>query len=215
MTKHSERWIFDNYHIDSNRNGLIILQNQYPELWRDIIFSLRWFRLYYKEIVSPGGGKSPITQRLEKFFNKKAWKPVETQESNTVKLGKYFGKPNETIYDTFNINSKTHEIDLFKEKVALEIEWNNKHQFFSRDLEAFDYLYRAGIIDVGVLITKHTSLHTLFESMGFIIGTRKKVSSKYGSSHTHTDKLYNLVNSNRCSCPLVIIGIKQNVYRYK
>ncbi|WP_269773927.1 BglII/BstYI family type II restriction endonuclease [Bacillus siamensis] len=215
MTNHSETWIQRKYHIDSNRNGLLILKNQYPHLWHDIVFALRGFRLLHSEIVHPGGGKSLITQRLEKFFKKKSWRAIETKESNTVSIGRFFGKPNERVFNTINLNSQTHEIDLFKDKVAIEIEWNNKHQFFSRDLEAFDYLYKAGIIDVGVIITKHTSLHTFFESLGYLISTKKRIAEKYASTHTHTEKLYNLIRTNRCSCPLVIIGITNKVYKLK
>ncbi|PEE73679.1 hypothetical protein COM81_27575 [Priestia megaterium] len=214
MTSRSELWVQNNYYIKSHRNGLSILQNQHPKLWRDTIFALRWFRLYYHEIVSPGGGKSQITQRLEKFFTKKGWQPVETQETTNVRIGKNFGKPSQTIYKDYNIVSKTHEIDLLKGKIAIEIEWNNKHQFFSRDLEAFDYLYRAGVIDAGIIITKHTSLHELFKSLGYLISTTKAVASKYGSSHTHTDKLENLLASNRCSCPIVVIGLTENIFRF-
>ncbi|KXY11472.1 BglII/BstYI family type II restriction endonuclease [Bacillus sp. FSL K6-0067] len=211
--KHSDAWVQKNYFINEKNNGLIILQNKHLDLWTDTKFALRGFRLHYKEIVSPGGGKSLVTQRLEKFFKKKNWKSVEFKELHTVSIGKNFGKKAEEIFDTKEVSSQTHEIDLFKNRVAVEIEWNNKHQFFSRDLETFDYLYKIDMINVGVIITKHTSLHELFESLGYLVTTKKKVADKYGSTHTHTEKLKKLLGANRCSCPIVVIGITQDVYR--
>lgn len=220
MTLRSDKWVHSNYFIDERRNGLIVIKQKYPHLWKEIKFALRGFRLYFDEVVDPGGGKSPVTQRMEKFFKHKDWETAEFQERNTLIRGKNFGKPNEIESETIFQNSQTHEIDLFKERVAIEIEWNNKHQFFSRDLETFNYLYNVGIIDVGIIITKHSSLHDLFKTFGYYIkkdskGKHKTVASKHASTHTHTDKLYKQLDSNRCSCPIVVIGITPDVYRLR
>ncbi|WP_429843927.1 BglII/BstYI family type II restriction endonuclease [Brevibacillus sp. FIR094] len=211
----SDRWVQNNYFIDSRRNGLVILQNKYSHLWKEVKFVLKGFRLYFDEIANAGGGKSQVTQRLENLFKHKGWEAVEFQELNTLRMGKNIGTSNEQIKDEFNINSQTHEIDLFKEKVAIEIEWNNKHQFYSRDLETFDYLYKTGIIDLGIIITKHTSLHAFFDTLGYYIATREKIAKKFASTHTHTDKLYKLLQANRCSCPIIVIGLTDSVYRVR
>ncbi|WP_338779529.1 BglII/BstYI family type II restriction endonuclease [Metabacillus sp. FJAT-52054] len=216
----SERWIQNNYYIDERRNGLIVIKQKYPQLWQEIKFALRGFRLYFDEVADPGGGKSPVTNRLESPFKHKGWIAAEFQERNKLIRGKNFGKPNEQELEVIFQNSQTHEIDLFKGRVAIEIEWNNKHQFFSRDLETFNYLYNAGIIDVGIIITKHTSLHSLFKTLGYYIkkdskGKPKMIADKHASTHTHTDKLYKLLDSNRCSCPLVIIGLTPSIYRLR
>lgn len=223
MPLHSDRWVHNNYFIDSRRNGIVILQQSHPHLWKEVKFALRGFRLYYDEVCSPGGGKSKVTQRMENFFKSKGWTAVEFEELNTLKIGQNLGENNENVFKTITLNSQTHEIDLFKEKIAIEIEWNNKHQFFSRDLEAFNYLYNTGIIDVGIIITRHTSLTNLFESFGYLLKKNpkdpreksKKVVEKYASTHTRTDKLINLLNSNRCSCPIIVIGITPDTYRMR
>jgi hypothetical protein len=41
---------------------------------------------------------------------------------------------------------------------ALEIEWNNKDPFFDRDLENFKRLHADGVISIGAIITRGTSL---------------------------------------------------------
>ena len=41
---------------------------------------------------------------------------------------------------------------------ALEIEWNNKDPFYDRDLENFKRLHADGVISIGAIITRGTSL---------------------------------------------------------
>ena len=55
--------------------------------------------------------------------------------------------------------SPTHKVDCFKNRVAVEIEWNNKDPFFDRDLENFKRLHADGAISVGVIVTRGRSLH--------------------------------------------------------
>ena len=58
--------------------------------------------------------------------------------------------------------SISHEIDHVKDfelgTVALETEWNNKDPFFDRDLENFKRLHAEGIISVGGIITRGSTL---------------------------------------------------------
>jgi hypothetical protein len=60
--------------------------------------------------------------------------------------------------------SQSHEVDHVRElpsgeRIALEIEWNNKDPFYDRDLENFQRLHANGAISVGVIITRGRSLH--------------------------------------------------------
>lgn len=48
----------------------------------------------------------------------------------------------------------------FKERVGLEIEWNNKDPFFDRDLNNFRLLFDLRVIDAGVIITRASHLQT-------------------------------------------------------
>ena len=42
------------------------------------------------------------------------------------------------VVDLHEMASPTHKVDCFKNKVALEIEWNNKDPFYDRDLNNVD-----------------------------------------------------------------------------
>ena len=60
----------------------------------------------------------------------------------------------------------THKVDCYKNRVALEVEWNNKDPFFDRDLNNFRLLFDLRAIDAGVIITRCTELQKIFNQLG-------------------------------------------------
>lgn len=107
--------------------------------------------------------------------------------------------------DDDRIDSPTHEVDCLKGKVALEVEWNNKTEFFDRDLNNFRRLFELQAIDVGVIITRCDELQTIFKQLG-----RAK---SYGSSTTILSKLKRKLDGGAGGgCPVLIVGMKQNLY---
>ena len=99
----------------------------------------------------------------------------------------------------------THKIDCFKNKVAIEVEWNNKDPFFDRDLNNFRLLFDLGAVSVGVVITRASELQELFKSLG--------KGASYGSSTTHMGKLRSkLFGQGSGGCPVIAIGIKASLY---
>jgi hypothetical protein len=102
-----------------------------------------------RELVYGGGGEGEMTQRLRRAFaDNLGWKKHVFVISKTV--------------DGIEKESVTHEIDHVKayEKgtFALEIEWNNKDPFFDRDLDNFKRLHADGVISIGAIITRGSSL---------------------------------------------------------
>lgn len=55
---------------------------------------------------------------------------------------------------TYEVLNEGYKIDNVKARVALDVEWNAKDGNLDRDLAAYRALYEAGIIDVGVIITR-------------------------------------------------------------
>lgn len=78
-------------------------------------------------------------------------------------------------------DSPTHKVDCFKNRVALEVEWNNKDTFFDRDLNNFRLLFDLRAISVGVIITRCDNLQDVFNRLGR--------GSSYGMNTTHMSKL--------------------------
>ena len=60
----------------------------------------------------------------------------------------------------------THKIDCYKNRIALEIEWNNKDPFFDRDLNNFRLLFDLRAISVGIIVTRCDELQDIFNDLG-------------------------------------------------
>ena len=101
-------------------------------------------------------------------------------------------------------------------KVALDLEWNSKDQTYDRDLYAFSAFYDASAIDVGIILTRGSSLDTdFFRSLGKVLGKdgitegKEEVYKKFGASTTWMGKLlYRLDAGRNGGCPVLAIGIK-------
>jgi len=52
---------------------------------------------------------------------------------------------------------------LLQERIALEIEWNDKDPFFDRDLNNFRLLFDLRVISVGIILTRGDELRAIFE----------------------------------------------------
>ncbi|MCX6377169.1 MAG: BglII/BstYI family type II restriction endonuclease, partial [Armatimonadetes bacterium] len=92
-----------------------------------------------------------------------------------------------------------------KNKVALEIEWNNKDPFFDRDLNNFRLLFELRAVSVGVIVTRCDELQEIFDSLG--------KGSSYGNSTTHMSKLLpRLQGGGGGGCPILVFGLRKNLY---
>jgi len=139
-----------------------------------------------EELVYGGGGEGELTQRL-----RKALAESFNWEKHSFEIKK--------IVDGIEKESITHEIDHVKKfpsgTFALEIEWNNKDPFYDRDLENFKRLHADGVISIGAIITRGTSLH---EGMRELIETFarkngidniKKLSAYYAPTGRQQEKI--------------------------
>ncbi len=102
-----------------------------------------------EELVRGGGGEGELTQRLRHALaDGCGWKKHNFEIKKIVD-----GEEKESI---------SHEIDHVKRfptgTFALEIEWNNKDPFFDRDLENFKRLHADGVISIGAIITRGSTL---------------------------------------------------------
>lgn len=180
------------YEVLEWRNGLAVLSAACPDEWADVQAVLSEFRLLHTEIATPGGRKSLIADRIDGGFKKLGWK--EKRFDTRI------------LIDGEEHKSPTHEVDVLKNRVALEVEWNNKDPFYDRDLNNFRLLFDLHVIDVGIIVTRCSELQSLFVEVG-----RDKQS--YGSSTTHMDKLLpRLEGGGGGGCPVVAFGIRKSTY---
>lgn len=99
----------------------------------------------------------------------------------------------------------THHVDYYKNRIAIETEWNNKDPFFDRDLTTFRLLFDLNVLSVGVIITRADELQLVFDQLG------KHTAA--GMSTTHMSKLIPKMR-NRASggCPVLAFGITMQKY---
>ncbi len=103
------------------------------------------------------------------------------------------------------MDSPTHKIDCNKDRVALEVEWNNKDPFYDRDLNNFRLLLDLRAISVGIVITRCDELQDLFYTLG--------KGSSYGASTTHIGKLLPRIDGGGGGgCPILAVGIRRGLY---
>ena len=179
------------YEVHEWRNALAVLSAAHPEEYSDIITVLKDFRLLKSEVACPGGRKSPIAERLDShFFSLGWWKK---------------GFDTKIVVDEVETITPTHQVDCYKNRVALEVEWNNKDPFYDRDLNNFRLLFELRAIDVGVIITRCDELQDIFNTLG--------KGSSYGASTTHMSKLLpRIEGGGGGGCPVVVFGIKKGAY---
>lgn len=130
-----EKWLFEDW-----RHACAILEQDFPQEWADILEVLRRFRLRRSDILEPGGRLSPISKYFNAEFSARGWREK--------------GFDTSVVVDEQETETPTHKVDCFKNRIALEIEWNNKDPFYDRDLNNFRLLFELRAVSVGVIITK-------------------------------------------------------------
>jgi hypothetical protein len=183
--------IHENYAVHEWRHACAILHNDFPKEFKDISELLENFKFLKSWIVVGGGSKSKVAGAMDSFLTKRGWQ--EKKFSTSVKV-------DDSIRDT-----PTHKVDCYKNRVALEIEWNNKDPFFDRDLNNFRLLFELHAISIGVIITRCDELQEIFAKLGR--------GSSYGNSTTHISKLLpRIEGGGGGGCPILVFGIKDKLY---
>ncbi len=183
--------IIKKYELHEWKHACAILKNDFPDEWKDLLNMLRAFRLKKSWITSGGGNKSMLAKWIDDFMGKRGWQ--EKQFNTSV------------IVDENHMDSPTHKIDCYKNRVAIELEWNNKDPFYDRDLNNFRLLFDLRAISVGIIITRCDELQNIFNELGR--------GSSYGNSTTHMSKLLpRIEGGSGAGCPLIVIGMTKALY---
>jgi hypothetical protein len=192
---HFPKFVLKNYEIKEWRHGIAILRHEFPEEWNDLIEVLTKFRLLRSYIVEPGKNKSRLSKWIDaELIEKRGW--AERKFYTAIKV------------DDIERASPTHSVDCFKNRTALELEWNNKDPFFDRDLNNFRLLFDLRVISVGVILTRADELQQLIHEVG-----GKERAASYGNSTTHWSKLLpRIEGGGGGGCPIIALGIRRSLY---
>lgn len=185
------QYLRDHFEVHEWKHASAILAQDFPGEWQDIIEVLSGFRLRKSWIEVGGKNKSAVSKQIDSQFYGRAWEEKLFETSIVV--------------DGVSTDSPTHKIDCFKNRVALEIEWNNKDPFFDRDLNNFRLLFDLRAVSVGVIITRCDELQDIFDSLGR--------GASFGPSTTHMGKLLpRVAGGSGGGCPLLVFGITRRLY---
>lgn len=208
------------FELYSYRNAGAILSQNFPNQFKQILRFLHAFEITKEMIREPGGSKGPIAKYVDTLFPEEHW--METRISADLNVKLLHAKKKDAVIQEYTRNGyfDGHRIDFVSGRVALDLEWNSKDQTYDRDLTAFSAFYEAGAIDVGVIITRGSSLNNdFFRSLGKVLnkdGTdgTEDVYKKFGASTTWMGKLlYRLDAGRNGGCPVLAIGITPNCIR--
>ena len=181
----------ESYEVHEWKHACAILKNDFPSEWRDIIEALKGFKLNQSSITEKGGGLSPISRQFNEAFGSRGW--IEKGFDTSV------------VVDQNEMKSPTHKIDCYKNRIALEIEWNNKDPFFDRDLNNFRLLFELRAISVGIIVTRCDELQDIFNELG--------KGASYGAATTHLSKLLpRIEGGGGGGCPILVFGITKKLY---
>lgn len=184
-------FIRENYELYEWKHATAILENDFQKEWNDLIDLLTVFRIYKSWISIGGGGKSKLAAFIDEFLAQRGW--VEKGFKTLVTV------------DGYEMETPTHKIDCYKNRVALEVEWNNKDPFFDRDLNNFRLLFDLRAISVGIILTRSDELQELFESLNR--------GASFGQSTTHMSKLLPRIDGGGGGgCPILAIGMRKSLY---
>lgn len=185
------QFLREHYEIHEWRHALAVLRSDFRSEHDDIVDVLTRFRLQRSWVTVGGGRKSKVSEWIDGELLKHGWRAKNFDTRITV--------------DELSIESPTHEVDCFKNRIALEIEWNNKDPFFDRDLNNFRLLFDLRAISVGVIITRCDELQEIFDDLGR--------GSSYGASTTHMSKLLpRIQGGGGAGCPILVFGIRKSLY---
>lgn len=183
--------ILDTYETLEWRHATAILHADFPAEFQDIVHVLSNFRLLRSQVAAAGKNKSPISSGIDQQFYGRGW----VEKSFDTKI----------LVDGEAIEVPTHKVDCYRNKVAFEIEWNNKDPFYDRDLSNFRLLFDLRVVSVGVILTRASHLQAIFKSLG--------KGDSYGNSTTHMQKLLPRVQGGGAGgCPVIAFGITDKLY---
>ncbi|MGH9438050.1 MAG: BglII/BstYI family type II restriction endonuclease [Terriglobia bacterium] len=184
-------FIREHYEVHEWKHAQAILETDFAAEWADILAVLTGFRLKRSWLEIGGGSKSKVSKWIDSELYRRGWteKGFETQ----------------LMVDKTVMESPTHKVDCFKNRVALEIEWNNKDPFYDRDLNNFRLLFDLRAISVGVIVTRCDELQDTVESLGR--------GASFGASTTHMSKLLpRITGGGGGGCPIIVFGITNKLY---
>ena len=204
--------VLKRYEFRETRNAAAVLHATNPAELGEIIGVLDGLRLDPEDITGAGGNKSHLAARIDGQFRTLGWREGrhDTRVTSVLRLMPYrpAGETEVEVVET-EVSSPAYKVDNVKGRVALDVEWNAKDGNLDRDIGAYRALYAAGIIDVGLILTRtQDDLRQLAVSLD-------PASTKFKTTTTtNLPKLVpRMTRGDAGGCPLLAIAITSRCVR--
>jgi hypothetical protein len=187
------------------RKAAAVFANTNPAEFSELTKVLDAFDLLRQDILAAGKNEGPIAKKLNKAFRDRGWREGQWDGhmSSELRLMPYkdAGEKAPRVF-TSSVFSSGYKVDNVKVGVAIDVEWNAKDGNLDRDLAAYRALYEAGVISVGVIITRaHQDTRDLCIRLGHPDGLKT-------STTTNLEKLEpRLTRGDSGGCPLLAVAI--------
>ncbi len=208
------------YRVVETRNAAAIFAATNPVEFREFESSLGIFTLLPDDLVMPGGQETQLAKRFNTNFRSVGWREarVDTDIELNLRIMPYApdGEKEATVTST-RVANKGYKVDNFKGRVALDLEWNAKDGNLDRDIGAYRALYDAGLIDLGVIVTRTTDdLRALGYRLRIAAGMSEENAKKVLGTTTTTnlDKLIpRLTRGDAGGCPILAVAISSDTLK--
>jgi hypothetical protein len=129
-----------------------VLRSVCPNEWNDITHVLTNFALDPALWLKAGGNRGDVAQVVDGMFEQLGWKE---RRVDLHTQGILYAKNNVEVERLPVVEQEGYLVDNFKNRVALDVEWNAKDGNLDRDLSAYRAWHEAGVISAAVLITQN------------------------------------------------------------
>ncbi len=201
------------YQFAETRNASAVFAATNLLAFEQLIDVLRHFQLRTSDLITPGGQESDIAARANRLFRERGWREARVDTLIQLSLQRTplrdFGEVSlpPVVTETRN---EGYKVDNFRDRVALDVEWNAKDGNLDRDIGAYRSLYDAALIDVGVLVTRTLELRELGRRLGIEAGMSPDQAKRILNTTTTTNReklLPRLTRGDAGGCPLLAVFI--------
>lgn len=211
--------VTDRYEVRETRQAAAILRATNSDLFDEIVAVLNDFELVRSDFLTPGGQETKLARRFNNAFRHYGWREarVDTEIELRLRIMPYRNAGEKMVTETVTpVRNKGYQVDNFKGRVALDLEWNAKDGNLDRDIGAYRSLYDAGFIDVGVIVTRtQEELRNFSTEIRLQAGMQEKEARKLLGTTTTTnlEKLVpRMTRGDAGGCPLLAIAISSRAY---
>ena len=174
---------------------------------------LREFQLRTRDLLTPGGQESDLAARINRMFRDAGWREARVDTLIQLSLHRTpVRHAGEATLDPIVTETRNegYKVDNFRDRVALDVEWNAKDGNLDRDISAYRSLYDAALIDAGVLITRTLDLRDLGRQLGIAAGMPVDKARRILNTTTTTNRekpMPRLTRGDAGGCPILAVFI--------